>query len=214
MKKENYINNSNIKNRILTSLTSEIRFKQAQAPTSGSALLVVDVQKYFTDVNSRAYLPAAKEALPNIVQAIGVYRALGLPVVFTKHIDRDELSPMLRFWRGGIQDESIYAGLDDSLNHKDEVALEKPSYDAFYNTDLNCILADLNINHLCICGAVAHLCVESTARSAFVHGYDCSILADCVADYNYEFHYGTVRSLAHGFASIAFLDDLTASDER
>jgi isochorismate hydrolase len=47
---------------------------------------------------------------------------------------------------------------------------------------------------------MAHLCCETTARSAFVRGFEVFFVVDATATYNRQFHQSTLINLAHGFA--------------
>ena len=46
---------------------------------------------------------------------------------------------------------------------------------------------------------MTHLCCETTARSAFVRGFDVFFLVDGTATYNIEFHMSSLLTLTHGF---------------
>ena len=81
------------------------------------------------------------------------------------------------------------------------VLIQKTQYDAFYNTKLDEALKERGITHTVICGVMTHLCCETTARSAFVRGYEVWFTVDGTATYNRDFHMGTLRSLAHGFVT-------------
>jgi len=47
---------------------------------------------------------------------------------------------------------------------------------------------------------MTHLCCETTARSAFMSGFDVFFTVDGTATYNKTFHLSTLINLAHGFA--------------
>jgi isochorismate hydrolase len=55
---------------------------------------------------------------------------------------------------------------------------------------------------------MTHLCCETTARSAFVQGYNVFFPIDGTATYNEEFHFATLTNLAHGFANIVLIENL------
>ncbi|MGB9641195.1 MAG: isochorismatase family protein, partial [Anaerolineales bacterium] len=52
------------------------------------------------------------------------------------------------------------------------------------------------------------LCCETTARSAFIRGFEPFFLVDGTATYNSYFHQATLLNLNHGFASLTLCADL------
>ena len=64
------------------------------------------------------------------------------------------------------------------------------------------------VTDVVITGVMTHLCCETTARSAFVRGYRVWFPVDGTATFNLDFHLGTLRALAHGFASIPLVRDV------
>ena len=57
----------------------------------------------------------------------------------------------------------------------------KRGLNAFSNTDLNNILNENAIKNIVMLGVVSSVCIDSTARSAFEHGYNVTIISDCTA---------------------------------
>ncbi|MCL0073039.1 isochorismatase family protein, partial [Dehalococcoidia bacterium] len=80
------------------------------------------------------------------------------------------------------------------------VVIEKSQYDAFYETPLDEMLREKGVTQIVICGVMSHLCCETTARSAFVRGFEVFFTVDGTATYTEAFHRATLLNLAHGFA--------------
>lgn len=57
----------------------------------------------------------------------------------------------------------------------------KRRYDAFFQTDLEMRLRCWGIKTLIIGGVVADVCVETTARAAYIRDFDVVLATDCVA---------------------------------
>lgn len=185
-----------------------------------AALLVLDMQKYFFDPSSHAYIPAAPAIVPGVRELIETMREIGQPVIFTRHINDEKNSGnMSRWWRDIIKRESPLSELIDELDIGEDRVIEKTQYDAFYGTDLEMILrggqmddapeardkgrlqgAQPAITQVIICGVMTHLCCETTARSAFVRGFEVFFPADTTATYTERFHQATLLNLSHGFA--------------
>ena len=57
---------------------------------------------------------------------------------------------------------------------------------AFRDTDLNQLLELAGVDELVICGAMSHMCIDSTVRAAFDLGYQCRVIADACATRDLE----------------------------
>lgn len=55
----------------------------------------------------------------------------------------------------------------------------KLTLDAFHSTALNYLLRANEIEHVAFCGFHTNWCVESSARSAYDHGYRVIVVSDC-----------------------------------
>ncbi len=63
----------------------------------------------------------------------------------------------------------------------DDLVVDKVRFDAFQWTSLEPLLRGLGVGALMICGVVTNICVETTARSAFMRDFPVTLLADCCA---------------------------------
>lgn len=170
-----------------------------------SALLVIDMQRYFLQPGSHAFLPSAPAILPRILTTISAFRTALRPVFFTRHGNRrDENGPMMRWWSDVLETGGDYWPLCEEIAEacRSGEIVDKCSYDAFYETDLHDRLSKARVGEIHICGVMTHLCCETTARAAFVRGYDAVVVADSTATYNYELHLGSLRGLAQGVSRI------------
>lgn len=167
-----------------------------------SALIVTDMQEYFLNKNSHAYIPASESIIEQIGLLISFFGKNNLPVIFTRHINTEENAGMLSKWWSDIITEDNFSGLTDKLDTNGAKIIIKTQYDAFHNTGLKEYLNSKDVKSLVITGVATHLCCETTARSAFVKGYEVYFPADCTASYSEEFHISALRNLSHGFAHI------------
>jgi len=174
-----------------------------------SALLVLDMQVYFLDAFSHAFIPSAGAILPNLKRLIKAYSEHEYPLFFTKHINNaDNAGLMDSWWRELITPDSPASEIFPDLNTSVGVVLQKTQYDAFYQTPLAELLQEKSINQVVICGVMTHLCCETTARSAFVQGFDVFFTIDGTATYNQEHHMATLVNLSHGFATAVLTNEL------
>ncbi len=89
--------------------------------------------------------------------------------------------------------------------------ITKNQYDAFYQTDLEEYLRSKNVEQVIISGLLPNLCCETTARSAFVRGFEVFFPVDATAAYNRDFHLSTFRNLGFGFCPLMRTSELISS---
>lgn len=179
-----------------------------------SALLVLDLQNYFLTPASHAFIPSAPAILPGIQALIQAYRRGGLPVVFTRHANTPQDAAMMaRWWRDLLALDSPLSQLSPLLDTTGSPVLLKSQYDAFYQTGLEDLLHKADVRQLLVCGVMAHLCCETTARSAFMRGFEVFFLVDGTASYNRDFHQASLLNLSHGFATLLLTGEVLAALE-
>lgn len=174
-----------------------------------SALLVIDMQRYFLDGASHAHVPSAVPVVPRIRELAGRFKERGLPVVLTRHMNTERNAGMLaRWWEDMMREDDPLSGIVEELTGLGTAVVRKTQYDAFHMTDLGRVLKERGTRQIVIGGVVTHLCCETTARSAFVRGFEVLFLVDGTATYDEDFHRATVLNLAHGFAVPVLVEDV------
>lgn len=177
-----------------------------------AALLALDLQSYFLDPVSHAYIPSAEAILPRLQALLKCFYAHRRPVFFTQHINTPEDAGMMAvWWRDLITPDSPFVALDARLDTSQATILHKSQYDAFFQTRLAASLQEQDVKQVVIVGVMTHLCCETTARAAFMRGFQVFFPVDGTATYNRDFHLATLRNLAHGFAMLCTLPDLIAA---
>lgn len=174
-----------------------------------SALLVLDMQRYFLERTSHAYIPSAEAIIPRVQELAAAYSRRGLPVIFTRHLNSlENAGLMAKWWQELITPEKPLSEIISELDTENGIVLEKSQYDAFYRTMLEEILREKGTDQVVICGVLTHLCCETTARAAFIRGFEVFFAVDGTATYNEEFHRATLLNLAHGFAYPVLVKEL------
>lgn len=183
-------------------LKSSINIREKFALNRNSALIVLDVQKYFTDKLSHAFVPSSPAIIQNINRLIVSFKKLDLPIFYTKHFNSNNYSNMMnKWWNKKLEKESSLFDIEESIIvGSSSIIIEKEYYDAFYLTELDRRLNDLGVDSLVVCGLMTHLCCETTIRSAFVRGYKSFFVFDATATYNVDFHCASFLNLSHGFS--------------
>ena len=168
---------------------------------SCAALLVLDMQDYFLRENSHAFIPSAPAIVPNIQSLIRIFRTKNRPVIFTSHVNtKDNAGMMGKWWKDIISEDSEHKNIIQEFKLNNSVVINKAQYDAFWETSLGEILLSANVKQVIITGVMTHLCCDTTARSAFVQGYEVFFTVDGTATYNESHHRAALLNLAHGFA--------------
>ncbi len=210
--KERYFTTQNLQQqarRLYTQAGKYSRKKSVEYFPPDSALLVLDLQEYFLAPTSHAYIPSAEAIIPGIIQLVDAYTSRGRPVIFTQHVNRAGDAGMMAIWWNdmltpGSEFHRIVPGIDVSKGR----LIQKSQYDAFYHTQLEEILHEQQVRQVVICGVMTHLCCETTARSAFMRGFEVFFTVDGTATYNIAFHRSSLTNLAHGFAVLVLISDL------
>ena len=177
-----------------------------------SALLVIDMQRYFLCPDSHAFLPSTPAIIPNINALIAAFNKADRPVYFTRHANSMRDAGQMAVWWGELlsRDHPL-GGIQNTVHAHKNPIIEKTQYDAFFNTDLESRLQQSNTRQLVITGVATHLCCDSTARSAFMRGFAVFIAIDGTATLNRELHFTSLTSLAHGCATPLLTRDLIAA---
>lgn len=128
-----------------------------------TALLVVDVQN---GVVGEAH--DRDRVVANVAVLVDKARAAPVPVVWVAHSDEDGMPRGSQPWE--YVDE---LRLDES-----EPLVHKTFADSFDDTDLEAVLADLEVGRLVVCGAQTDECIRSTLHGAIARGYDATLVAD------------------------------------
>ncbi|MCK4410220.1 MAG: isochorismatase family protein [Candidatus Eisenbacteria sp.] len=174
-----------------------------------TALLVVDMQGYFLDPASHAYLSSAAGIVPGLVSLSRAFWESGLPVIFTRHLNTEEDAGSLGLWWNDlIRAEDPLSEIASALDTSIGIVMEKSQYDAFYGTNLENILRERGVERVVVTGVATHLCCETTARAAFVRGFEVTFPVDGTATYDEHHHLATILNLGHGFASTTRVQDL------
>jgi len=211
--KRTYFKLSNIdkvSKRLLLSTANYKRHRRFDFKINESALLVIDVQKYFTERGFHAYIPSSKAVIVKINELIRFFNEKKRPVIYTKHINSKENAGMLNvFFDRLIEKNTKKSEFSDSLLIKDNsIIIEKTQYNAFYKTELENILNKKNVKQIVITGFMTHLCCETTAREGFVRGFHVFFPVDCSASYNIKYHKATLLNLSHGFATLVLSEEI------
>jgi len=178
------------------------RIKRFDFNSKNSALIVVDMQSFFLDKKSRAFIPSSPCIIPNINSIISAFRKQKLPIIFSYHAlaENEEPGIMEKWWGNLLKVDDPLAFIDPAIDRKeDDIVLRKNRYSAFVGTDLDKILKEKNVDTVVIIGVMTHLCCESTARDAFMKDYVVYFVVDATAADTEDLHLSSLKTLSDGF---------------
>ena len=176
------------------------RHKGFQFEPEKAALLVIDMQNYFTNKRAHAYIPSSPDIIPPISKLIKAFERTRRPIYFTRHIDVDPNNMMSRWWQDRIEERDPLSEINDKIDKSCGEVIIKHHYDAFLATDLEERLRSDGIEQIVITGVVAHICCETTARSAFMKDFVPWIVTDGVTSYDRDHYEAALLNLSHAFA--------------
>ncbi len=212
--REKYFSKENIGEKsklIQTELEIKGLLREGYSIPKTTALLILDMQEYFLAPESHAFIPSAEAIIPKINLLIEEFVKRDMPILFTQHIDQKAGEGLMRaWWKNNILEDNPLKSISPNIRLDQSETIIKTQYDAFWNTDLQNNLEMKGVTDIVITGVMTHLCCETTARSAFVRGFNVIFPIDGTATYNKEHHMGTLRNLSHGFAHIQTNENLIA----
>ena len=166
------------------------------------ALLVIDVQNYFFEKSSPAYLDNGPKILPRVNRLIALAKGRKWPVVYTSH--RAPARPgnlMAERWAhlpSGAESR-LYRGLAIVPG---ALKLGKEHFSAFFDTGLEAYLRKKKVTDVAVCGVMTHLCLDTTVRHGFMLGFRPTVISDSCCSKTRKHHQAALLALGHGFARI------------
>jgi ureidoacrylate peracid hydrolase len=186
-----------------------------------AALVVVDVQNDFVSPKGSAAkrgedVSASVAMVPNLIRLIDEGRRVGLTIVYirTTHSDwtdtpswiyRSSQKSGLNTCREGTWGAELYEGITPLPSER---VVIKHRYSAFINTDLNTVLKARGIQSVLVCGVATNVCVETTARDAYMFDYYVTMIDDCSAAYEPKLHMGTLENMRRHFGLVASSNEI------
>jgi ureidoacrylate peracid hydrolase len=92
----------------------------------------------------------------------------------------------------------------------DEVIVTKHRYGAFEGTDLDLVLRSKGIRTVIMTGTATNVCVETTARQAFLRDYYVVFTSDCTATFSQAEHDAALRNIDQFFGQVVASQDVMA----
>ena len=199
-----------------------------QVQPGNCAVLVIDPQKDFCaddGVMGRIFgldLRAVQAAVPRLNRLIDAARAASVPVVWVREVfSPDRMRDNHRLIHGDAESlQLIREGTDgvdwfEGINgpQPSEPVITKWNYDAFEQPRLRRWLRERGVQTVVLGGFTTNVCVETTARHAYLLGYYVVTASDCTGAPDPGEHEAALRNLGSYFGSVATSDEIIGTWE-
>ena len=149
------------------------------------AILVVDMLNDF--VYGALTCERGKAIVPATAQLLDVARKAGIPVIFCNDAHRKGIDRELQLWGdhaiAGTEGANVISEL--KLSECDYV-VPKRRYSGFFQTDLDILLKELDVQTVVMTGLHTHMCVRHTSADAYSLGYDVVVAKEATDAFTEE----------------------------
>ncbi len=165
-------------------LRARILATVAQPESARRALVVMDMIRDHLEPGSVLEVPRARTIVEALRRRLDEARAAGIPVVYV--LDRhDPADSDLKVWGTHAVEGSRGAEVwPDLAPHQGDRVLTKPSYSGFFQSDLEKVLDELEVDTLVLTGCATDVQLFVTAADAMQLGFAVEVPADSQAGFS------------------------------
>ncbi len=194
------------------------------------ALLIVDVQNDFCAEGGAMHregrdLTLVKAMVPRLAAFVDAARAAGVPLIWIRNVYNTGpnwylsevwLEQAHRRRRGAYlsipvcEPEQWNGDFFQIRPIADEAIVTKHRYGAFESSDLDLVLRSRGIRTVVMTGVATNVCVETTARQAFLRDYYVVFTSDCTATYSQAEHDATLHNINSFFGAVVSSEEVRA----
>lgn len=188
--------------------------REVRIDPKSTGIVVIDMLNEFCKPGGAMVLPGYESLVPPQKKVIEAGRQTGCAILFVVDTHRSNVRQDREFLKRtphcleGTWGARVIEDLDP---RPDDVYIVKRRYSAFFNTDLDLTLRDLQVNTLVIFGVVTNICVRSTVHDAFFLGYQVIVPEDCVAATGPREQESSLYDIATHFGIVADSEQVTAA---
>ncbi|MCO6187387.1 cysteine hydrolase family protein [Rhizobium sp. L1K21] len=154
--------------------------------------------------------------IENTNRLVRHFRSCGWPVIWIRQEFEADLSDAFLEMRDrnivanikGTREVEIAEGLDIDVG---DIVIVKKRYSAFFGTDLDIILKELNAGEIVLCGINTHACVRMTAIDAYQRDYQVILAREATGSYDDEHAAVTLRYLDGKIVRVLSVAEITAA---
>lgn len=147
-----------------------------------TAVLAIDMLNEFCKPGGKMVLPGYERLLPAQRSVIAAARALEVPIFWIIQCHDPKLRRDRELLKRGshclIGSWGVQI-IEDLQPEPNDFYVQKHRYSAFFRTNLDVLLKDMECDQLIVFGVVTNICVRSTVHDAFFEGYEVVVPEDC-----------------------------------
>jgi nicotinamidase-related amidase len=188
----------------------------ATLDSDSAAVVVVDMQNGFCKPDGALYAPGSEAVIEPVVDLVERARGAGAQVVYTRDVhppgqfDGNHYYDEFERWGEHVVAGSWEAELVDELDVRDDdLVVEKHTYDAFHETQLDGWLSARGVDDLAVCGTLANVCVLHTAGSAGLRDYRPVLVEDAIGAIEEDHREYALEHADWLFGEVEQQDDVT-----
>lgn len=156
-------------------------------------MVVIDLQDGIVKMSTAHPGTVIVQQSARLVEA---FRKAGLPVVIVNVVPWGAASGKVRTQAPGMpKDEAaqkqaraameaagFFTIVPELGSRPEDIYVTKKTWNAFYDTDLELRLKELDVTNIVLCGIATSIGVEGTARAAYERGFNVSFVEDAMTD--------------------------------
>ena len=197
------------------------------------ALLVIDMQNGFVSKGGSYDLMGLNvsrysEVVPHLKRLIAICRTIKVPIFYSQAVREESgidlltrshrILPKSREERikkrpiciRGSWDAEVVEELKPRLD--DHVVIKRRD-SVFQDTEVEVWLRSLGIDSIIFSGIDTSICVESSLRDAFNHGYDVVLISDATSSNNLDHYNSTLDNIRNYYGLVMNLEEFIANVE-
>ncbi len=185
-----------------------------------AAFLLIDMQNGFIDGASPLCIAGAAATVPACAHALAAAREHGLAVFHVRRAYAADGSNVEAVrWEAWAEGGRPLSSADPmSLSCPSELApapgepvVVKPSWSAFFGTDLDVLLRTRGIDTLVLAGTTTPNCVRSTAYDGLARGFNVAVLRDATSSRSPEAQEANLADMEAAGIQLIHTDDFAAN---
>ena len=185
-----------------------------------ATFLLIDMQNGFIDGASPLCIAGAAATVPTCARALEAARAHGVPVYHVRRTYAADGSDVEAVrWKAWAEGGRPLSPADPiSLDCPPELApapgepvVVKPSWSAFFGTDLDALLRARGIGTIVLAGTTTPNCVRSTAYDGLALGFNVAVLRDATSSRSPEAQEANLADMEAAGIQLIHTDDVAAN---
>jgi biuret amidohydrolase len=175
-----------------------------------TALLLIDLQKE----EGTSEIEDMEGILKRASKLIEDCREKGMPIIYTRHINRADAVGLAAGEPLDEKGEPIYYHsktssieiADEIKPEQGDIIVDKYRYSGFYESNLELVLKNLDVKHLVVGGVLTDCCVLSTVMDAYYRDYQVNIVKDICGTTSEGAHMASILMMANWIYNLQIYD--------